>query len=505
MRGRPPAGARNQVFLEYNGWNDYGWNTLWNVHLVDEDGERHRASSVRIGKFGLTDSQRVDLPSDEFDALGDEYFCLGSDDSFYSTVAALGDDYRVAVLKGLNDCAYDLEILERARGEPVMQEALLRSITIDTVRGQYHRIATGGVVLSPYEFSVSNPYVDSAGEIRSSIDLDFIVQPESQPRTNVHVVIGRNGIGKSVLLNNIANALVRPGDPRNGSIQFREQSDSRLTQQFSRVVSVAFSAFDEFEPLLPGEASGNLTFDYIGLKISDDEDEVGAPVRLKDNLALEQEFAESVQECLLGARRARWHHALEVLESDPMFSEAEIATLTDIGDRRQIERTARSKFRQLSSGHKVILLTITRLVETVEEATLVLLDEPEGHLHPPLLAAFIRALSDLLENRNGVAVIATHSPVVLQEVPASCVWKLRRSGWEVYAERPEIETFGENVGILTQEVFGLEVTASGFHRTLSEAAATGRSYQRLLEDFDHQLGGEARAILRALVLETGTQ
>jgi predicted ATP-dependent endonuclease of OLD family len=69
----------------------------------------------------------------------------------------------------------------------------------------------------------------------------------------------------------------------------------------------------------------------------------------------------------------------------------------------------------MSSGHAIVLLTITRLVATVEEKTLVLLDEPESHLHPPLLSAFIRALSDLLYDRNGVAIIATHSPVVLQE------------------------------------------------------------------------------------------
>jgi predicted ATP-dependent endonuclease of OLD family len=68
-----------------------------------------------------------------------------------------------------------------------------------------------------------------------------------------------------------------------------------------------------------------------------------------------------------------------------------------------------SLFNKLSSGHKVVLLTTTRLVETVEERTLVLLDEPEAHLHPPLLAAFVRALSDLLINRNGVAIIATPS------------------------------------------------------------------------------------------------
>lgn len=63
-----------------------------------------------------------------------------------------------------------------------------------------------------------------------------------------------------------------------------------------------------------------------------------------------------------------------------------------------------------------------------------MLDEPESHLHPPLLSAFIRSLSELLILRNGVAIIATHSPVILQEVPKRCAWILNRSGISAKAE-----------------------------------------------------------------------
>lgn len=157
-------------------------------------------------------------------------------------------------------------------------------------------------------------------------------------------------------------------------------------------------------------------------------------------------------------------------------------------------------FGRLSSGHKIVLLTMVRLVDTVEERTLVLLDEPEAHLHPPLLSAFIRALSDLLVDRNGVALIATHSPVVLQEVPKNCVWKLRRNGTIFQAERPEMETFGENVGVLTREVFGLEVTQAGFHQLLREVVQNNRDYVSVVEAFGGQLGMEARAIVRALTV-----
>ena len=154
---------------------------------------------------------------------------------------------------------------------------------------------------------------------------------------------------------------------------------------------------------------------------------------------------------------------------------------------------------RMSSGHAIVLLTITRLVETVQEKTLVLRDEPESHPHPPLLSAFIRALADLLHDQNGVAIVATHSPVVLQEIPRSCVWKLFRVRSAVSAARPKIETFAENVGMLTSEVFSLEVVRSGFHGLLEQSVNEGASFDDILNRYKKQLGLEGRAILAALI------
>jgi len=69
----------------------------------------------------------------------------------------------------------------------------------------------------------------------------------------------------------------------------------------------------------------------------------------------------------------------------------------------------------------------------------------------------------------------------------------------VHAERPEIETFGENVGVLTREIFGLEVTHAGFHQLLREAVGEGDSFDKVVAKFDTELGGEARALIRALI------
>lgn len=131
---------------------------------------------------------------------------------------------------------------------------------------------------------------------------------------------------------------------------------------------------------------------------------------------------------------------------------------------------------------------------------MILLDEPEGHLHPPLLSAFIRTLSELLFEQNGVAIIATHSPVVLQEVPRTCVWKINRVGDVIVPHRLDIETFGENVGVLTKEVFGLEVETSGYHSLLAKSVAQGMNYREILRQYNEQLGMEARSVLKSMII-----
>jgi hypothetical protein len=74
---------------------------------------------------------------------------------------------------------------------------------------------------------------------------------------------------------------------------------------------------------------------------------------------------------------------------------------------------------------------------------------------------------------------------------------LNRTGIAARADRPELETFGENVGILTREVFGLEVTNTGFHRLISEAVQEG-GLDQVIDRFGNRLGGEARSLAHAL-------
>lgn len=473
------------AYLLPDGWDDwFEYSTKYWLYIFDLKGDKHLLGSVKIGQFNMLKEQRRPNIPNTFLQLSNQFFSLGQDDNYYNTLKKLEDTLQIKILTGMQDIVNDAVLFERSLHERVTKVSLLRSVSPTTIRGQFSRIVQGGARLSRYDFLYHYPTYK--GEAPS---LSFHVIPESNPPTNIHILIGRNGVGKTHLLNNMTRALIDK-DALSRNIGYFETAEDEL---FAGLVSVTFSAFDPFEPLPEKkDKSEGINYSYIGLKRTNNiGGEKGMP---KSQDILSREFEKSLIACLQTlSKEKQLIKALTTLESDPVFEDANILELLEDPS------GAKNVFNRLSSGHKIVLLTITRLIETIEERTLVLLDEPETHLHPPLLSAFIRALSDLLIYRNGVSIIATHSPVVLQEVPKSCVWKLNRFGLIIKADRPELETFGENVGTLTREIFGLEVTKSGFHKLLESTVKEKDDFESVLYHFRDQLGAEAQAISRSLL------
>jgi hypothetical protein len=503
----------NEVLLVKDNWNDwFTWVTQFYIVVVHRDGARTDVGQVKIANTAMTPQNAVTHAQihEPFSHLGEGWFSLGQSENYYETLNSLGAEYRDWFLNALRDCAKDLALFDRHAQEEVFRRSLMRDIDPERVRNRFHRLAQGDAALTNFAFRFRFP--EDPRALTEPPTLTFKVTPGSKPPTNVHVVIGRNGVGKSRCFDLLSRAFLGleapDGGPAGelGPLEIATVDFLRKSHGFAGLVTVAFSPFDKYGPLVKGKTNLQVRYDYVGLiresaeerPPSADPDADIAPLTIKSQPELTTDFLEGIKACRSGARRARWARALQVLEADPLFKEASISGVVD-DEAGGWEARARRLFRNLSSGHSIVLLIITKLIELVEEKSLVLIDEPEGHLHPPLLSAFVRALSDLLNNRNGVAIIATHSPVVLQEVPKSCTWILNRSGRSARADRPLQETFGENVGVLTHHVFGLEVVQTGFYRMISDAVGAD-GYDAVRAEFDDRLGGEARALARALSL-----
>ncbi|XDF78616.1 hypothetical protein AAFX60_005650 [Aliivibrio fischeri] len=54
-------------------------------------------------------------------------------------------------------------------------------------------------------------------------------------------------------------------------------------------------------------------------------------------------------------------------------------------------------------------------------------------------------------------------------------------------------------------MFGLEVSKSGFHDLLSSSVNEGKDYDLILSEYNHQLGFEGKAVLRALIANRDAQ
>lgn len=513
-----PSNAFNLICLKENNWDDYGFKTIFTIVIFDNEGVRTDLGNAKIGYLKQSEGWTSSKMAETFDSLSSEFFSLGQDADYYLKIMEelnpeIADEYLIAI----RDIVKDPSIRELAETDATQLKdkglssayvsSLLRDLSISNIKNQFDRILRGGKPLTEYSFL----FIRQQSEKYSGVSLKFDVDPELKPSTNIHILIGRNGVGKTTILNGMVDSIVsRESKTSNmGDFYvpgyFSEHSDLD-DDYFSGVISVSFSAFDPFvPPPTQSDPTKGPCYHYIGLKKHDKEVEESA-VSLKSIFELRVELVESLKRCFsLTGKKERWINAVQKLESDDNFAEINFKGLADISDKDDTEnknllgRESLKLFNKLSSGHAIVLLTLTKLVEYVEEKTLVLIDEPESHLHPPLLAAFTRALSELLLNRNGVAILATHSPVVLQEVPKSCVSILRRTRLTGKVEKPNTETFGENVGVLTREIFGLEVSKSGYYDLLAKDVQDGKGYEEIITEYKNQLGFEGRAILRALI------
>lgn len=495
----PNYGDRKNIcYLINDNWDDFTFKTSFYAVIYDQDGVRHDLGGLRILNRAFKGG-RVPLP-DYFEELNDQWCSLGAERDYYLNLADVGEPTASVYLKAIRDCVFDRTIFDAFKDEEGMQASLLRTVSRRDVLESFPKILRGDSQLTPYEFA----FKFSTGSSDKIEKCEFAIKPDSRPPTNVHVLIGRNGVGKTRVLAGMADALTEnklTSIGVSGQFEFTDKSN-----EFLNIIVVSYSAFDRFDPITADRrrSDSSIPYHYIGIKkhidVTRTDGVIEEQIALKTADDFNQEFS-AIFQTLTDSnspryneqRYRRWTKALDVLRSDPGL--ADFTEEPSDGKRALVEI-----FPDLSSGHKIVLLTIARLVENVSDRSLVIIDEPETHLHPPLLGSLIRAISELLISQNGVAIIATHSPVVLQEIPARCVSVISTTGDRIRIRRPKTETFGENVGMLTRKIFGLEVTQSGFYRMLKEAAQA-RDFDEVIKDFGEEIGGEGRALARVFTSE----
>lgn len=507
----PTTNSFPHAELVQDNWDDYGYKTTFQVTLHLSAEESLDLGSIKIIEVGRT-SGYTEMPKRPFDALPAGHASLGADLEYYEKLYKLGPDVFEPFFKGLRDVAFDDEIKASVEDSEAYRVSLMRfggaERTIQNA-ARLLRATTPPAKRRSTGFTVK--FKTQVARHSNTFTIGFDFRRRAGLPNRINALIGYNGTGKTRLLSNLA--IVASGYGYGTKKDVLDNAAGRFvgtTSPFKTVIVVSYSAFDTF--VIPGrtkeekerlqEQGDIFGYVYCGLRErSDGKAPNGEQAyRLRTPAEIEEEFLSALERVRRADRLENLLEFLKPLLRDPSFQRI---GLTQLYANRGSDELG-ELFRGLSSGHKVVLKIVTELTAHISgaEPSLVLIDEPETHLHPPLLAAFLKSVRVCLEAFNGYAVIATHSPVVLQETPAKYVQVLRRTADQNRVVALSMETFAESIGVITQEVFNLGDGSTDWHETLN-ALARRKTLEEIEEAFGYRLGFAARSYILSIRDEIG--
>ena len=241
--------------LTTDNWDDFGTQSQFYLKFHDANGEIHEIGHVKILKEG--ESKTV-LP-DEFDELNSEYMALGQGLDFYSRLrSSCGRDDAIIALTALNDIAWKASLAESFETLPAFRNSILRENGAHKARRFGRAIILGQDFEESFSFTYNGriPESDEPTEVTVNFDDSDLVPGR------IVGVIGRNAVGKTQFLSQLANDLVQI---RRTSEEKASQRDEKFNGQrpiFNRVITVSYSAFDKFA--VP--SSGLVSYVYCGIR-----------------------------------------------------------------------------------------------------------------------------------------------------------------------------------------------------------------------------------------------
>lgn len=468
-------------------WNDFALRTRFDVRFIRPDGSRFE-EVLLLGFIETTQSPeelvRLNLEK-KAGALsaGDlpAFFTLRpSLEAYRNIVQQLGvSDARIYLRATRDLVAAQLERrppvwFRNAQNTEVFARSFMRSsesffafhnaksILRGTEEEQFDGISTG------FRLEFKLPTFGNPHHLELSFAVDDPVLP-----SRLSVIIGENGTGKSQALHQLVRSALA-NDQR-----FRTSDGER--PRVNRLLAI--DGPGEVRSTFPRERrGGGQRMHYQRISLSPNRDSSSGLGQILIRLArLHEElggksrwqlFLNSINRILptneIFLRLKRAQGPLQTSSSaKTSASLAELARgsyrdaldlWSRVNPRLPPMRRVQNKLVPLSSGQLTFLHFAAQLCLQVENGTLLLLDEPETHLHPNLITEFVGLLSQILADTGSLALIATHSAYFVRETRASQVVVLReRTPGFIEVSQPRLKTLGAEVGAISRFVFGSTV------------------------------------------------
>jgi predicted ATPase len=453
-------------------WDDYGYKTSFTAYYYSKANEETELGTLKILRRG---QKQTEVPG-AFELL-DEHFCsVGQSLEFYERIRELGLEVAVAILVGLRDIIYTPTLQEAFEKEPGYARSLMRGSSALWAQ------QTAGSLFGLPSRAVPPPCFTYTRQVEGFVAphrLEIEFQDQTEWFGRIVVIVGRNGTGKTVLMGLLAHAL-------SGLNEQEVPNLGPARPLVSQVIAVSYSAFDTFtRPYYPYR---RVNYVYCGLR--------DAAGRVDMDLAMKS-FDEALQSIREQHREPQWTRLLQESGLLQEFPEPERITQLPLQQEEWLQHQ--------SSGQKVLLLIIARVLANIRQGSILLVDELETHLHPLMLSGMMRLLHLLLLEFRSYAIVATHSPIVLQEIPARDIRILDREGGVPIISRYPSESFGENLTEIVNTAFRVDEQHKNYFHILRQLVEKRGSREQITAVLGKRLSLNARMALHALTVERGAQ
>lgn len=466
--------------LAIDNWDDYGVVCQFHLYFRGANGENQWIGRVKVLYSESSDkdgtvvvAKRTILPL-TFDALASGRFVsLGEGIQYYaSLLIILGSTEAVEVLEGLCDISWQPSLAPPFEPNSAFINALLRSNEAHRARRFGRAVMLGEPLNEKFNFQYRGTIPGAEAPVEVTVNFDS----EDVLPGRIVAIIGRNAVGKTQFLSHLASDLAQVRKTTREMELEREDRFHGMRPLFTRVLAVSYSAFDKFAR----PKTEAVSYVYCGVR----DNSGGLSRRF-----LVDAYRKNLDRIRKSNREAAWtRYMRQILVDSNEVLETRLAE--EIRDPNADDES----LSLLSSGQAILAHLVTALLAWIQPNSLVLFDEPETHLHPNAVANLFNVLTEILQEFDSFSIVATHSAIVIQQVPASRVLVFNRDGNVTQAEPLALESFGESITELTKHVFETIGIDSLYRRTLRELAQSERAGETVAR-FPRGLSLSAQAYL----------
>lgn len=463
-----------------DGWNDFGHHTRIDYRIRMRSAKQPVKASGFIGfinpeaeRNGRDLLQQLVLTRGESTVTATvehSFFTMLPDmEAYRRLVQALDPDDATEALTSLNDLVALNEFESTATILDLATQSEVFSLSFMRSSESYFAYKNAGPLLrglSSEQKGILSPTLTIRFQLpglQNEHDLRFSFNHSADLPKRIAVVIGKNGVGKSQTLGRIARAAI------DGTAILTDGNDGGRPL-INRLL--AFAPTNEAESVFPTDKRKRPRIWYQRYSMNRSR-------RSRRNDYLSDLIVQVARSTQTVASKSRWEIFTEALDAItaaeqlhlPINSISEkyvpLAKLPQGPEQRALERFASIDIKReptrvvggeaypLSSGEISFLKFAAQASLHIENGSLLLLDEPETHLHPNFISRFVSLLDGLLEATGSAAIIATHSAYFVREVFREQVTVLSVDSENlVHAQRPKLRTFGADVGAISYFVFG---------------------------------------------------